>query len=81
MNRKRAEWEKKYREQASRDAPVQQCALCHKSAHKNEMDKHHMRGRHGENILRYCYLHRPCHDWVHSNVAEATKRGLMIPNR
>ena len=81
MNPTRAKWERLYKK-AKADAPIiQRCPVCLEVANKNLMDAHHTRGRHGENILNFIYVHRACHDWIHNNVKEATEMGFMEPNR
>jgi hypothetical protein len=82
MNDNRAAWEKLYREQKAADPPRQQCRVCMGHDHKEEMVPHHPRGRHGANILNYFWVHHiPCHQWIHDNMAEAERLGLVTPNR
>lgn len=62
-------------------APIQKCALCGGMDDRNAMHPHHPKGRRGENILNFCWLHPKCHAWVHDNPLKATEKGLLIPVR
>jgi len=82
MNAKRLAWELKYKKAKADAHPLHQCPVCGRWAHKDQMSPHHPRGRRGENILDFFYVHEiPCHRWIHHNVGEATEKGWLKPNR
>jgi hypothetical protein len=60
---------------------VVRCEACQQLGAKAHMDPHHPQGRHGENLLRFIWVHRHCHDLIHNNPEVATRLKLMIPNR
>jgi len=69
---------KEYFEQAERDSDIQRCAFCGELGTKSGMDRHHTSRRLGGNILKYVYLHRPCHNMVENNSNLARRLGLRI---
>lgn len=74
---KKQVWLKRYRDQKESDPLQQTCRVCGVYGRKTEMDAHHTHGRSGENILRYIYVHRECHDWIHGHPKQARERGLL----
>ena len=73
--------EKEYRDSKDAAHPVQRCACCKQLGAKKGMHPHHPKGRHGRNLLRYIWVHVPCHRWIHANPRLATARGLLEPGR
>ncbi len=73
--------QERYEAMKEEDEVLQRCPYCHQLGSKNDMDRHHPRGRHGENLLKYFYAHRLCHGAIHDNPKEATERGLLKDNR
>lgn len=63
------------------DADTQECAVCSIAGSKRSMDRHHPRGRHGDNLLSYVYVHRLCHKLIHDNPKWAEGKGLLVRNR
>lgn len=64
------------------DAQTQRCRVCGVSGSKDYLDRHHPRGRSGENILIYFYVHRiPCHKHIHDNPKWAEANNFLEPNR
>lgn len=66
-------------ERLKREAPIiVTCTRCERSAVRKNMDPHHTHGRATpESMVRFIWLCRPCHNWVHNNPNEARKAGLL----
>ena len=78
VSAKRQSWLELYKRQKDGDHIFQMCPVCAVKGRKEEMDAHHTHGRSGENILRYIWVHRVCHDWIHGNPNKARERGFLF---
>jgi len=70
-----------YRKSKAADHPVQTCKVCKQKSPKSHMEPHHPRGRAGDNLLAYFWVHPSCHRWIHDNPAAAEERGLLNKGR
>ena len=73
--------DKTYDEMKDLDGEVQLCPVCGEQGNKGRMERHHIAGRNGTNLLRYIYLHPGCHHNVHYDPDWATKQSLLWPGR
>ena len=76
-SKKREKWLEKYRAKKASDVETQTCPVCGIAGMKGAMDAHHTHGRGGESILRYIYVHRECHDWIHGHPKQAREKGFL----
>jgi hypothetical protein len=75
---KHRDWLKQeYKRLKNEAAPVQECAGCGSKGAKSSMDPHHPHGRAGDNLLRFCWIHRHCHTFIHDNPSKGKAMGLM----
>jgi hypothetical protein len=81
MSAKKDDLKKQYRESKKADHHWQVCRACGERGMKSELEPHHPKGRHGENILEYFWIHPACHRWIHDNPKEATQMGLLKSGR
>ena len=54
------------------------CAHCKTRYPTRFMDAHHPAGRHGENLLRFIWLCRSCHNAAHHDPKWAESEGLLM---
>ena len=79
VSRKRQKQLDQYHAQVLDEDPVQPCALCHMMAPIKEMQRHHKRGREGEQLLKeWVWVHPGCHEWIENNRKEAREKGLLL---
>lgn len=78
VSKKREDWLKKYNEQAEDDAEYQTCPRCKITSHKDSMERHHPWRRDNENILKYWWMHKECHKWIHDHPKEAREQQLLF---
>lgn len=57
-----------------KEAPCQKCGMIGNVG--TTIDRHHPRGRRGENLLYYIYVCRDHHIWIGANPKEAFELGL-----
>jgi len=58
VSAKKQSWREKYYAKTAEDKTIQHCANCGLSGNKNGpwLERHHYRGRSGENIVHYVYI-------------------------
>jgi len=66
-----------YHARKEKDAHVQRCGVCGLLGAKKSMEPHHPRGRWGEDMFHYLWVHRKCHRWIHDNPDLARAKGLL----
>ena len=81
MSNKKQSLRDQYKGLKKADHHMQTCRACGERSMRSEMEPHHPKGRHGENILRYFWIHSHCHRWIHDNPKEATEMGLLESGR
>lgn len=67
-----------YASKKTSDDEFQTCKICKIEGTKDTLDRHHTHGRNGENMLKYIYVCRECHDWIHGNPNEAREQGYLF---
>lgn len=67
-----------YAAKKASDDEIQICEVCRIEGTKYTLDCHHTHGRSGENMLKYVYVCRECHNWIHGNPNEAKKQGYLF---
>jgi len=76
VSAKKAEWKRQYlAEKLRRMALTRRCERCRTLPPR---DGHHPKGQHGENIMEFYLLCRPCHDWIHTHPNEAREDGWLV---
>lgn len=79
VSRKRQKQLDQYRRQINDEPEVQACALCHMMESIQNMQRHHKRGREGEQLLKeWVWVHPGCHEWIENNRSEAKEKGLLL---
>jgi len=83
VSAKKQSWHDKYHAKTDEDKMIQHCANCGLSGNKNGpwLERHHFRGRHGENIMHYVYICGPggcgIHRQIHDNGKLAREQGWL----
>ena len=79
MSSEKRAWSRLYSESKKRDPTHLRCAMCGAYRMKDNMEPHHVFGRHNERLLAYVWLDSRCHSLVHDEGAQARMTGWIQP--
>lgn len=77
---KKRDWLDLYQKKKDETLGLQgKCAACLNWFHSSKLEPHHPAGRANANILRFVWLCKKCHTWIHDHGKESREVGFLLP--